>query len=285
MTGKGRHSVGRIRRGLARLRPTRPRPTAGSRLLHAFERANPSAFFIEIGANDGEHHDHLRSHILRRGWSGILVEPVPHIFQKLVHTYTGFDGIALENLAIAGHDGELPFHYLAEPDTTDRTCLPDWYDGVGSLSLDTVLTHAQDIPDLERRLVTTTVPILTFESLCARHSVTELDLLSIDTEGYDWEILRTIDFSRWRPQLVIYEHFHLSPADRAECANWMRTHGYRTMEESLDTFCLADNADRRVETVWERLVPTFPGVSKSDELSKHSHMNTALDTHASDTRA
>jgi FkbM family methyltransferase len=261
-----RKAGSRVRRRLARLRHPKPSPTAGSRLLEAFARANPRAFFVEIGANDGQHHDHLRPHIVGRQWAGILVEPVPHIFRKLVRNYDGFARLILENVAIAAEDGELPFYYLSEPDAGEEARLPDWYDGIGSFSRDTLLTHTKDIPDLAERLVTEKVPTLTFDSLCARHGVSEVDLLIVDTEGYDWEIVKSIDFARWRPQLVIYEHFHLSPEARVACADRMQEHGYETLEEALDTFCLAPDAHRRVRSVWKRLEPTFPGVSKSDEL-------------------
>ena len=49
---------------------------AGPKLLDAFAQSFPQAFFVEIGANDGEQHDHLRPLILSRRWSGVMVEPV-----------------------------------------------------------------------------------------------------------------------------------------------------------------------------------------------------------------
>ena len=78
---------------------------AGPRLLRAFADAYPDAFFVEIGSNDGERSDHLRPFILSRRWSGIMVEPVPYIFERLQRNYGGTDRIVLANLAIADRDG------------------------------------------------------------------------------------------------------------------------------------------------------------------------------------
>ena len=74
-----------------------------------------------------------------------------------------------------------------------------------------------EIPDVERRVVSIDVPGVTFESLCRTHSVDKVDLILIDTEGYDWQILKTIDLAAVRPRLLVYEHYHLSDEDRRRC--------------------------------------------------------------------
>jgi FkbM family methyltransferase len=243
------------------------RRLAGPRLIRAFADARPQAFFIEIGSNDGSQHDHLRPHILERAWTGIMVEPVPYVFERLRRNYDGIDRVTLENVAIAERDGELSFHYLEDASEDERRALPDWYDGIGSFSRDAVLSHASHIPDLEGRLVSRPVPTLTFESLCERHAVERLDLLLIDTEGYDWRILRSIDLERRRPQLLVYEHYHLSRGEQAECVKHLRRHGYRMMAEGFDTFCLADEVGGALRATWGRLRPAVPAVSKHEEPS------------------
>ena len=49
--------------------------------------------------------------------------------------------------------------------------------------------------------------------------VTEIDLPSIDCEGKDLDVLRSLDWDRWRPSVVIVEdstRFSRSVADYAE---------------------------------------------------------------------
>jgi FkbM family methyltransferase len=189
-----------------------------------------------------------------------MVEPVPYVFDRLRRNYGGLDRVALENLAIADHDGSLPFYYLAQVDDPEREGLPQWYDGIGSFSRDAVLGHSEQIPDIERRVVETEVPCVTFESLCRRHGVARVDLLLIDTEGYDWEVLKLIDFRAHRPRLVIYEHFHLVERERRQCRAHLEGLGYETMGEHFDTFCLDTAANDRLTRVWRRLRPALPAV-------------------------
>jgi hypothetical protein len=56
--------------------------------------------------------------------------------------------------------------------------------------------------------------------------VSHIDLILIDTEGYDLKILKMIDFRRFRPKLIIYEQELLSPEDKAAAHSLLRSYGY-----------------------------------------------------------
>jgi FkbM family methyltransferase len=247
----------RSRRVVARL--------AGPKLLRAFGEAFPAAVFVEIGANDGEQHDHLRPMILEHEWRGVMVEPVPYVFERLRSNYATMERVAVENAAIADGDGLRPFYHLAPAADYESEGLPQWYDGIGSFSRDSVLDHQRLIPDIESRLMQTEVRCLTFDSLCASHGLDRVDLLLVDTEGYDYEVLRHIDFTRHRPVLVIYEHYHLSPTDQAACQAMMQGAGYDTMSEGFDTWCLRPEAEPGLTGRWRRLRPAVPALSERDE--------------------
>ena len=239
---------------------------AGPELIRAFAARFPAPVFIEIGANDGEQHDHLRPMIVEHRWHGVMVEPVPYVFERLRANYGTFEWVALENAAITDHDGRVPFYHLAASPDFEKEGLPQWYDAIGSFSKDTILDHGRVIPDIEARLVETEVPCLTFDSLCTKHGLEQVDLLLLDTEGYDYEILRQINFSVHRPVLVIYEHYHLAPSDRAACRARMHEAGYETMAEGFDTWCLRPDADPRLALTWRRLRPAVPELTVQEEL-------------------
>jgi FkbM family methyltransferase len=194
-----------------------------------------------------------------------MVEPVDYVFERLQDNYGQLDRVHLERVAIAETDGVRPFYHLVDASSEERERLPDWYDGVGSFSKGTVLGHRKDMPDVAARLVETPVQTVTFDSLCRRHDVQQVDLIVIDTEGYDWEILRSIDLARWAPALVVYEHFHLTAIDRAAARDDLTGLGYQIMEEGFDTFALGPRAPAELRTVWDRLRPAVRGVSVEDE--------------------
>ena len=238
---------------------------AADRLLRAFAAAYPRAVFVEIGANDGDQLDHLRSLILKRRWRGVMVEPVPYVFTRLQQNYAAAEGVACENAAIADSDGSRPFYHLGQVAESAHHDLPDWYDAIGSFSRQHVLAHRVAIADIEARVVETTVPCMTFESLCIKHGLQSIDLLVIDTEGYDFEILRHIDFSRYRPVLVGYEHRHLDRTTRSACLDLMGSFGYKILEEGHDTWCLRPDARAKLVRVWRNLRPAVPPIAAYEE--------------------
>lgn len=241
------------------------RQMAGPRIVRAFGEVHADPFFVEVGSNDGEQHDHLHAMIHERSWRGLMVEPVPYVFRRLERNYGALDRVALENAAVADRDGTLPFFHLIEASEADHAMLPDWYDALGSFSREVIANHRDQIPDIEERIVEIEVPCLTFESLCREHGIAEIDLLVIDTEGYDHEILKGIDFERFRPRLVIYEHFHLRPADRGASRERLHLAGYESLEEGFDTFCLRTAVNDELTRIWRDTSPAIAAVSAHEQ--------------------
>ena len=224
----------------------------GPKLLAALAEAYESVTFVEIGAHDGAHNDPLREFILSRQWAGVMVEPVPDLFERLRRNYEALERVAVENVAISDVEGRRPLYHLEPVDDPEREGLLFIYDQIGSLSRDTVLAHRHLIPDLERRLVRTEVTCITFESLCRKHGLGDLDVLAIDAEGHDWTILQGVDFEAHRPRLVLYEHAHLSAADRRDCRAHLERQRYETREEGFDTWCVHPRAGERLHRMWRR---------------------------------
>lgn len=204
--------------------------------MQRFGVAHPEATFMQIGANDGVARDPLKLQISRRQWRGLLVEPVPYVFERLAARYGDHPRVRIEQVAIADHEGTMPFYHLRKAEPGEKVW--EYYHALGSFRRDVLVSHDFLIPDIVDRVVETEVPCTTLANLWRRSGLGELDLLAIDTEGYDFEILRTVDFTTIRPRVVVYEHVHLSPTDRQSAQDLLRDHGYRFFEHGLDTAAL-----------------------------------------------
>lgn len=185
-------------------------------------RVRGEVFFVQIGAHDGLTGDHIHSFVLSRGWHGIAVEPVPALFRRLEMNYRG-TGVRAVNAAVGATDGRLTFYSL-RPDA--NPALPSWYDQIGSFRRDVVLSHADAIPDIAERIEPIEVECLTLSTLLARYRVERIDVLLIDTEGYDLVVLREVDFARYGPRLVIYERKHLGDDGEREARALLCAAGY-----------------------------------------------------------
>jgi FkbM family methyltransferase len=242
-----RHStLGTLARDLYRWRTPDPARNPISLVLEALSQSVKQVFFVQVGSNDGDHDDPLRPYILSDHWRGLMVEPVPYVFQRLQANYRSRPGLILINAAIGPRDGVADFFSVAESSED----LPDWYDQIGSWSMEHILKHEGSIPGLRDRIVSLSVPSLTFESLCDTHQVGHIDLVHIDAEGYDFEIIKSIDLARHKPLLVMYEHKHLTRDENGLCRQHLRQHGYDILDVGWDTLAVRQDV---VKLPWTRL--------------------------------
>lgn len=201
--------------------------------VRKYAESTKDFFFIQIGSNDGKKNDPIHKHIVKYGWKGILIEPVPYLFQKLKTTYRGQESLIFENIAIANKDGYKTFYRVEENNEPGN---PPWYDQLGSFRKEVVLKHRDKVPNLEKHLISEEIQCLSFDSLMLKHAVKKIDLLHIDAEGYDYEIIKTVPFARIKPHMILYEHKHLSGEDRRACLALLRANGYAILEMRNDTF-------------------------------------------------
>jgi hypothetical protein len=73
------------------------------------------------------------------------------------------------------------------------------------------------------------VPLVNINRVIAEQFGGALDLLSSDTEGYDIEILRSLDFTRFRPAVVCVEVNAPGNSDGSEITKLLHSNGYRTV--------------------------------------------------------
>jgi putative sugar O-methyltransferase len=240
----------------SRLHPLRPPERHRMMpLLETFAHVCPQPFFVQIGAHDGTQQDPLQALILERRWPGLLVEPVPSVFERLQGNYGHIPGIEFENAAVGAEDGMLPFYYLDEGESAGDPDVPVWFDALGSLDKSVLLAHRRMIPGMSERLSEMQVPVLRFGRLLELHDVESVDVLLIDTEGHDATIIGSIDFERTKPKLIIYEQIHLNPTERSATTSLLRRHGYEVHTYAMDVWCV--NPELLTPVEYEAIMPLW----------------------------
>lgn len=87
-------------------------------------------------------------------------------------------------------------------------------------------------------MVSASLNCLTFRQLYEKHNVRRLDLLHIDAEGADAEILEQVDFRKYQPSVVLYEHKHLSEGDQENVNQMLDRAGYKCVRIRIDTLAV-----------------------------------------------
>lgn len=188
--------------------------------------------FVQVGAFDGLGNDVMAGYVRRFGWRGVLVEPQPSYFDRLKANYADQPQVRFENAAVDVRPGSRPF-YAIRPDA-DFAKLPDWAPQIASFDLETVLRAQSIIPNLPDLIVAYDVPCVTLAEVVERHALGGVDFLQIDAEGYDFEIIRGIDFDRLAPSLIRFEHKNLTRRDVGRCLDLLTGRGYRVAADGED---------------------------------------------------
>jgi FkbM family methyltransferase len=199
-------------------------------IAHLLVQKSPLQF-VQIGAFDGVSNDFLAPFVRRGLLQGLMVEPEPAAFAQLQANCGDRPGVRLVPLAVAKTNGSVKMYRVkrefwhlheAAPQLTslDPGNIRKWLAG--------------RTPNPDDVMEGFDVRAVTFEQLLAEHGMTALDVLQIDTEGYDAEIIRMIPFERLRPTIINFEILNLSKSDTEAIYTLLMDRGYRLHESKVD---------------------------------------------------
>lgn len=173
-------------------------------------------FYVDVGAH---HPVHLSNTWLlyRRGWRGINLDPTPGSMRAFRRMRPS--DINLE-LAIAASAGTAKFHLFEDP-------------SLNTFSAELAEQHA----GRSRPSGIVEVRQLPLAQVLDEHvpQGQTIDFLSVDVEGLDLEVLRSNDWERHRPALVMVEDLEardLIAAASSELARFLSQQGYRPLAKT-----------------------------------------------------
>jgi FkbM family methyltransferase len=181
-------------------------------VAYLYFQGKRTGFFIDIGANDGIIGSN--SYVFEKlGWQGICVEPQPDIFLELKRRRK----CECLNVAIASQKGEISFFKSY---------------GADALSGSDLSEERKARARAYGKVETIQVQAIPFDELMKNHpEVRHIDFLTIDVEGHELDILKTIDFSRYSFGFLAVER-----NDDGATREFLRQKGYQAfMEVPEDT--------------------------------------------------
>ncbi len=174
---------------------------------------HPPDMIVEVGAND-PFQGSMSWPFIHRGWKAILVEPHPAALARLRREYENNSRVVIINTACSNQDGLLPLVI-----GTDG----DW----GSLS--TLCMDDDSILNQRRTDKQIMVQVRRLHDILAQQAVSRnFKVLSVDTEGMDYEVLQGLELNTFRPQIIVTEDY--ARKDAAKYA-LLQNAGYELLEK------------------------------------------------------
>ena len=145
-------------------------------------------FYIDVGAND-PNTDNVTRYFYERGWNGMNIEPNVDLFNKIVHSRPGDSNY---NVGISNCEGTMAFYQ-----ETDS----------GSHGLS---TFDKEISEREKKengahFSEISVPVTTLDKIIEKAPPSEITFISIDVEGFEKQVLESIDLIKYRPTVLCIE--------------------------------------------------------------------------------
>jgi FkbM family methyltransferase len=210
----------------------------------------PSFFFVQVGAHNGvsNANDLLRDFVIRLNLKGLLIEPQTRMFAELQENYKGQSGLDFANAAVGRENGRQQLYtiknnleFLASMNECAsfnldylRRMLKVYLRGGAPQE---VVQKFQELElNVDDCIEAEIVETYTFESLLEQHNVHGFDLLQIDTEGFDYEVIKIANVRKFKPTLIKYEHEHLSHKDQLESWRDLKALGYRLFTHGGDSY-------------------------------------------------
>ncbi len=174
--------------------------------------------FAEIGAFDGVLHSNSYFLETEHGWRGVCVEPNPALFARLRESRSA---ICLERAVYRESGQTLSFIPSQEIGTLSEFAGDDRY--------------AEDRAKAAEAYGLIKVETISFAEIAAMDDFaqTGFDYVSLDTEGSELDILRTIDLAHHRIALLTIEHNFVEPR-REQMRVLLADAGYRRLNVGFD---------------------------------------------------
>ena len=144
-------------------------------------------FYVDVGANLPDT-DSVTKIFYDKGWRGINIEPISSLHKRLAKERPRDINL---NVGVSNKVGKLK--------------LREYQDGAHGWS-----TFSSTIKNLSSRMAKPhkdyIVPVRTLADIFEEYKVQEIDFMKVDVEGFEFQVLESNDWGRWKPKIVVVEN-------------------------------------------------------------------------------
>jgi len=173
---------------------------------------------VQIGAHKGydDLTDIIKSSYNTDDINLILIEPQNEFNEHLIECYKNYNYI-IENVVI-NTDNEINT-------TKFYKCSGDLEKEISSINADHLRKHGKNT------FSEVDIPCMTINNLLIKYEIKNIDILFIDAEGYDGDIIKSINFEIFNIENIFYENLHLNNND--EIIDFLQSKNYNVYRNVL----------------------------------------------------
>lgn len=198
---------------------------------------------VQIGANlgmDGNLNDPVKKFIQNNpNIKGVLVEPMLEYLDIVKKIYARNSNLNFENIAIGKEKGELKLLRF-KPGVNYAK---DYYDGLATLKQNRIedLKNRAKKDNTELYLEEIKVPVFTAQFLKEKYEISKIDLLQVDTEGFDFIVVNSFFSAGFFPTLINFEYTELTVKEYQAVINLILNNSYKLYQNGADILAVSNN--------------------------------------------
>ena len=185
-----------------------------------------NGFYVDVGAHDGVSINNTLYFEKNNNWNGINIEPIKNVFDKLVSNRPMNINL---NCAVCNNDGETEF-----------LCNTGYTEMLSGIKNEFNSRHLYRI-EKENFMFKSTTKIIKvntkkLETIFDEHSVSHINYLSIDVEGAEFEVIKSINFDKVFIDVIGFENNYNDVS--IPIIKYLENKNYVVIHSSLDIFMI-----------------------------------------------
>lgn len=189
-----------------------------------FFKGFKNGVFIDVGAHDGVTINNTLYFEKFNNWSGINIEPIKSVYDKLLVNRPKAVNL---NCAVCNSDGTAEF-IINSGYTEMLSGLKNQYDPRHFNRLDRENKHHGSSTEIIN------VPTKKLETICDENNITHVHYLSIDVEGAEFEVIKSINFDKVFIDVIEFENNYSDKS--VEIVEYLESKNYSVIHQSMDIF-------------------------------------------------
>lgn len=200
--------------------------------IFQFLEKNKKISFVQIGSNDGLLNDPIREFIIQGKLThGILIEPIPFLYETLKQNYEHVksDTLKIWNGAVLP-EGASTIYTIKKDRLSDY---PKTATQISSFDKEHIIKHFPDSKFIQDDIEEIQVENISIDKILDTLEG-KIDLLQIDIEGGELGFIFNFPFDECKPKMIIYEFDHMNKNELNKVHNYLEGIGYKVSYDKYD---------------------------------------------------
>ena len=189
-----------------------------------------NGIFVDVGAHDGKSINNTLYFEETNQWTGINVEPIPEVYSRLIKNRPNCINL---NCAVSNNDGIAEF-ILNKGYTEMISGLKDNFDNRHIHRLNNEISRYGGTTEVVN------VKTMRLETICDENYINHINYLSIDVEGAEFEVIKSINFDKVFIDVIGFENNYQDTS--IPIIHYLTYKGYKIIHTSLDIIMIHEKS-------------------------------------------